>query len=61
MSYGEPFALGSQGLFIELVEELVREEGVVFVTSAGNSGPALSTVGAPGGALESLISYLSSV
>ncbi len=51
MSYGEPSSLPNSGRLIDLFSELVHEHGVVFVASAGNAGPALSTVGAPGGGL----------
>jgi hypothetical protein len=49
MSYGEPTSRPSAGRFGKLVESLVRDSNVVFLSSAGNAGPALSTVGAPGG------------
>lgn len=50
MSFGEDSAwlMERKGAFLEqLVEEVVRKRDVIFVTSAGNSGPALSTVGSP--------------
>ena len=49
MSYGEGTALDNQGFFVRLAEEMVINRDIVFVASAGNNGPALSTVGAPGG------------
>ena len=37
------------GRFLEKARIAVMEKGLVFLASAGNAGPALSTVGAPGG------------
>eukprot|EP00955_Chlamydomonas_euryale_P015418 165150-Chlamydomonas_euryale.AAC.1 len=48
MSYGEPTSTPNAGRFIDLANELVFKHGIIFVASAGNAGPALSTVGAPG-------------
>ena len=55
MSFGEPTSTPNRGRLVELLAELVRENKVIFVGSAGNSGPALSTVGAPGGTTSALI------
>ena len=55
MSYGEPTALPNRGQLIDLISETVRKHNIMFVASAGNGGPALSTVGAPGGTTEAVL------
>lgn len=55
MSFGEPTKTPNRSLIIRFFQELVEKHGVVFVASAGNSGPALSTVGAPGATTTGLI------
>jgi hypothetical protein len=55
MSYGEPSARPMYGRFMELAKHTVLEKNVIFVSSAGNAGPALTTVGAPGGISSHLI------
>ena len=62
MSFGEPTRTPDRGWLTELFSQLVDEHGVIFVASAGNAGPALSTVGAPGATTGSLLgvgAYLS--
>nr|AND01131.1 hypothetical protein [Linum usitatissimum] len=55
MSYGEPALLPDYGRFVDLVNEVVDKHRITFISSAGNSGPALSTVGAPGGTSTNII------
>ena len=55
MSYGEASSAPERGRLIELFSQTVNEHGIIFVASAGNEGPGLSTVGAPGGCTSALI------
>ncbi|KAL5981499.1 tripeptidyl-peptidase II Tpp2 [Asimina triloba] len=55
MSFGEPTLLPDYGCFVDLVNEVVNKHHLIFISSAGNSGPALSTVGAPGGTTSSIL------
>ena len=48
LSFGEFANLDNYGRFTEMCEKAVHKHGIVFVTSAGNNGPALTTGGAPG-------------
>ncbi|XP_044257538.1 tripeptidyl-peptidase 2 isoform X2 [Tribolium madens] len=47
MSYGEHAHFSDGGRIGELMNEVVNKYGVVWVASAGNHGPALSTIGTP--------------
>jgi tripeptidyl-peptidase-2 len=49
MSYGENFSVANRGQFAELLRnDVINKTGCVFVAAAGNSGPELSSVIAPG-------------
>jgi len=54
MSFGGPTADPNDGRTMEIYDDLVWKQGVIFVSSAGNDGPALSTAGSPGATTESL-------
>ncbi|CAG7821754.1 unnamed protein product [Allacma fusca] len=47
MSYGEHAHWSAHGRLGELMKEVVDKYGITWVASAGNHGPALSTVGTP--------------
>lgn len=49
MSYGGAAPLPNYGHDVDFYEQFIYEEGVIFVSTAGNAGPALTTVGGPGG------------
>jgi tripeptidyl-peptidase-2 len=55
LSYGEGCVLPNRGRFVKLAEDLVWKHNVLFVSSAGNNGPAISTVGAPGGTSSAIL------
>eukprot|EP00040_Diaphanoeca_grandis_P014614 m.74252 g.74252 ORF g.74252 m.74252 type:complete len:1245 (+) comp24642_c0_seq1:95-3829(+) len=48
MSFGEHTSAANTGLFVKVCEEAVNKHGLIFICSAGNAGPALTTAGAPG-------------
>ncbi|KAJ1655524.1 hypothetical protein IWQ61_004741 [Dispira simplex] len=56
MSYGEPCEDPNVGYFIQLVRgQVIGRYGCIFVASAGNEGPGISTVGTPGGTSSDII------
>ena len=56
MSYGEGSAVCNAGEFMKLAAEVVDKHNIMYLSSAGNAGPALSSVGAPGGTSNEIIS-----
>jgi len=57
MSYGEGSYKSNTGSFCDLLRDnVVNETGTIFVSSAGNNGPALTTSGSPGGTTDGVIS-----
>ncbi|EGD80013.1 hypothetical protein, variant [Salpingoeca rosetta] len=55
MSFGEASAVPNAGHVVRALQDAVREKGIIFIGSASNSGPALSTLGCPGGLSSALI------
>lgn len=62
MSFGGPPAAPNAGRLARIYSEIVDKYNVIFVSSAGNEGPAISTAGAPGATTSSMLgigAYLS--
>lgn len=55
MSYGGAAPIPNYGPLTDLQNEVVYKHGIIWVGSAGNDGPALTTVTAPGGTTTSII------
>jgi len=55
MSYGEAAKWPDSGRVVEWMNKMVKEHNIIFLSSAGNDGPALSTVGCPGPTSEDAI------
>ncbi|XP_065194194.1 tripeptidyl-peptidase 2-like isoform X1 [Sycon ciliatum] len=55
LSYGEGAHLDNVGHSVKVLADLAKKHGIVFVCSAGNNGPCMSTVGCPGGTTSEMI------
>ncbi|PKI84840.1 tripeptidyl-peptidase II [Malassezia vespertilionis] len=58
MSFGEDggFGVENKGAFVDALKRVIHERGLLYVSSAGNNGPALTTVGQPGGTTSDVLS-----
>jgi len=55
LSFGEGASPAAVGRVVELAQRVVQQHGIIFVTSAGNDGPGLSTMGAPATGSDSFV------
>jgi subtilisin family serine protease len=55
LSYGEPLC-DTKGVFFDMLNEFTYKHNITFVSSGGNSGPNISTIGAPCTATDRVIS-----
>ena len=55
LSFGEGSSPACVGRVIDVARRAVMQHGVIFVTSAGNSGPALTTIGSPGNGSDTFV------
>lgn len=61
ISYGEGMRQVNVGRIIHMMEEVVWRHNIIIVASAGNNGPALTTVGAPGGSTNAVLGIAAGV
>ncbi|CAD5234905.1 unnamed protein product [Bursaphelenchus xylophilus] len=54
-SYGEAARFPNTGAIVDVLRKMVFKDGITFISSAGNNGPALSTGGSPGSSSEAAI------
>lgn len=55
MSFGGPTSAPNVGRTMEIYGDVVNKHGIIFCSSAGNEGPALSTAGSPGATTEAIL------
>jgi tripeptidyl-peptidase-2 len=60
-SYGEQVKASNIGRFTQLVTEFTKKHNLIFVASAGNGGPGLTTSGAPGTTTDGVIGVGASI
>ena len=56
LSFGEPVNECMTGELISMIDKYCKKHNIIFVSSAGNDGPGLMTVGAPSACTSSIIS-----
>lgn len=56
LSFGESVNECKSGILVNMIEKYCRQHNIIFVTSAGNSGPSMMTIGAPATSTSDVIS-----
>uniref|UniRef100_A0AC35UHN6 Tripeptidyl-peptidase 2 n=1 Tax=Rhabditophanes sp. KR3021 TaxID=114890 RepID=A0AC35UHN6_9BILA len=61
LSYGEASTVDNKGKIVDVINNMVNKHGILFISSAGNAGPALTTSGSVGSTTSNVLGIGASI